>query len=55
MKSLINDKKFLIIMALGVIVYLQHSWLQGFFQDGYLYAAFGKHAAENGHWLVPHL
>lgn len=34
---------------------MQMAWVPGFFHDGYLYAAFGKNAAELGKWLVPHL
>jgi 4-amino-4-deoxy-L-arabinose transferase-like glycosyltransferase len=33
----------------------QNAFLPGFFQDGYLYSAFAKNAAEKGYWLVPHL
>ncbi len=39
----------------GIIVLLQYAWVPGFFQDGYIYAAFGKYAAELGLWLIPHL
>ena len=55
MQKILNDKKFLWILTLGVALYFQMSLVPGFFQDGYLYAAFGKNAAELGHWLVPHL
>lgn len=43
------------LLFLAVVVYLQQAWVPGFFHDGYLYAAFGKHASELGHWLIPHL
>jgi len=43
------------IMGAALVLYLQQAWVQGFFQDGYLYAALGKHAASQGHWLVNHL
>jgi 4-amino-4-deoxy-L-arabinose transferase-like glycosyltransferase len=43
------------LMFLAIVVYLQQAWVPGFFHDGYLYAAFGKHASELGHWLIPHL
>ncbi len=55
MQKIIKDQKFLWILALGAVLYFQMAWVPGFFQDGYLYAAFGKNAAELGHWLVPHL
>ena len=42
-------------MAFSCIAVLQNSWVEGFFFDGYLYSALGKHAAEKGHWLVPSL
>ncbi|OFZ16546.1 MAG: hypothetical protein A2X86_12175 [Bdellovibrionales bacterium GWA2_49_15] len=42
-----------IILLLGAVLYLQHVYVPGFFHDGYLYAALGKHAALKGHWLVP--
>lgn len=42
-------------MGLGAILSMQMSWVPGFFHDGYLYGAFGKNAAELGHWIVPHL
>lgn len=49
------DQTFLFLMGLGIIVSMQMAWTPGFFHDGYLYAAFGKNAAEQGKWLVPHL
>lgn len=42
-------------LTLFTILYLQNAWIPGFFADGYLYAAFGKNAAELGYWLIPHL
>ncbi len=45
---------FLWLLALGLILSLQHAWLPGFFSDGYIYGLFGKNAAEKGFWLVPH-
>tara|TARA_R110002072_G_scaffold1989_3_gene16471 strand:+ start:34055 stop:35476 length:1422 start_codon:yes stop_codon:yes gene_type:complete len=55
MKKYLADNDYLIILCLGIIVFFQMSWVPGFFHDGYLYAAFGKNAAEKGFWLVPHL
>jgi 4-amino-4-deoxy-L-arabinose transferase-like glycosyltransferase len=46
---------FIGVLVLGLIIFAQHSWLPGMFPDGHLYGAFGKHAVEKGHWLVPHL
>jgi 4-amino-4-deoxy-L-arabinose transferase-like glycosyltransferase len=43
------------LIFLAIVLYLQQAWVPGFFHDGYLYAAFGKHASELGHWLIPHL
>ena len=43
------------IMLLSIVILFQQSWVPGFFQDGYLYAALSKNAAEGGHWLVPRL
>lgn len=60
-KELYNDHtkgnyfSLLPLLFLATILYLQQAWVPGFFHDGYLYAAFGKHAAELGHWLIPHL
>lgn len=42
-----------ITLLLGIVIYLQHAYVPGFFHDGYLYAALGKNAAFKGHWLVP--
>ena len=55
MDKLKFDRDLLFISMLGLTLYLQYAWVPGFFHDGYLYAAFGKNAAEYGHWLVPHL
>lgn len=49
------SKTFCLLIVIGLTVWAQHSWVPGFFQDGYLYAAFGKNAAEAGYWLIPHL
>ena len=43
------------LLGAALVIYLQQAWVPGFFQDGYLYAALGKHAASQGHWLVNHL
>ena len=43
------------VLLAALVVTLQHAWVQGFFHDGNLYAAFGKNASLYGHWLVPHL
>ncbi|ATH06731.1 hypothetical protein BIY24_01885 [Halobacteriovorax marinus] len=51
---LLNMNLYLLLI-MSSIIYFQFSWLEGFFQDGYLYAALGKNAAEKGRWLVPHL
>ena len=40
---------------IALTVLFQQSWVPGFFQDGYLYAALSKNAAHQGHWLVPRL
>ncbi|MCO4755774.1 MAG: glycosyltransferase family 39 protein [Bacteriovoracaceae bacterium] len=48
------DLSWLVLM-LAIPLLLQNSWVEGMFYDGHLYAAFGKNAAEKGHWLVPHL
>ncbi len=42
------------LFLFSVVLYCQQSWVPGFFHDGYLYAAFGKNAAQAGHWLIPH-
>ena len=42
-------------LLIALTVLFQQSWVPGFFQDGYLYAALSKNAAEGGHWLVPRL
>lgn len=55
MKKYFKDADLLVLLGLGAIIYFQMAWTQGFFHDGYLYAAFGKNAAESGRWLVPHL
>lgn len=44
-----------IIFLLALILLCQQLWVPGFFHDGYLYAALGKHAHETGNWLVPRL
>lgn len=44
-----------ILLLTLITLYFQHSGVAGFFQDGYLYAAFGKHAAIFDRWLIPHL
>jgi 4-amino-4-deoxy-L-arabinose transferase-like glycosyltransferase len=49
----LNHYDFLIIFFFSVLLF-QHSWVEGFFHDGYLYAELGKNAA-GGLWLVPHL
>ena len=51
----IERKHNLYIYILGAILFMQQSWVPGFFQDGYFYAEMGKNAATLGHWLVPHL
>ena len=43
------------VLLLALVLLFQQSWVPGFFQDGYLYAALSKNAAERGFWLVPHL
>ena len=40
---------------MGLVIYFQNAWVEGFFHDGYLYSALGKHALEKGRWLVPYL
>ena len=42
------------LFFLGVVLYAQHAWVDGFFHDGYLYASLGKNAALLDYWLVPH-
>jgi len=54
-RSIYNDQVALFLLGLGVVVSMQMSWVPGFFHDGYLYASFGKNAAELGKWLVPYL
>ncbi len=44
-----------IIFILALILLCQQIWVPGFFHDGYLYAALGKNAASEGHWLIPKL
>jgi 4-amino-4-deoxy-L-arabinose transferase-like glycosyltransferase len=51
----LSESGYLFVLLLGVTLYFQQAWVPGFFMDGYLYAAFAKHAAELGYWLVPHL
>lgn len=51
----LSESGYLFVLLLGFALYFQQSWVPGFFLDGYLYAAFAKHAAEAGYWLVPHL
>lgn len=55
MSKMRPSRTFYLLAVIGLTIWAQHSWLPGFFQDGYLYAAFGKNAAENGNWLIPHL
>lgn len=50
-ESEVYNLKYIFFAAL--VVFCQHAWVQGFFHDGYLYASFGKNAAELGKWLVP--
>lgn len=42
-----------ILWILAIVLYAQNAWVPGFFQDGYLYASFGKNAALHNKWLVP--
>ena len=49
----LNSWFFIFIGA--IVLYCQQAWVSGFFQDGYLYATFGKNAAMFDFWLVPHL
>ncbi|MFT6069544.1 MAG: 4-amino-4-deoxy-L-arabinose transferase-like glycosyltransferase [Bacteriovoracaceae bacterium] len=51
----LSESGYLFVILFGVALYFQQSWVPGFFLDGYLYAAFAKHGAEGGYWLVPHL
>ena len=46
---------FMPVLVAAIVVYFQHSWVRGFFQDGYLYAAFGKNASDLGYWFISHL
>lgn len=55
LKDLLLDSGFSAIVLLSSILLFQNIWIPGFFQDGYIYAAFGKNAANDGHWLIPHL
>jgi 4-amino-4-deoxy-L-arabinose transferase-like glycosyltransferase len=48
-------KSLAILLFLATIILWQNIALPGFFQDGYLYAAFAKNAVNTGQWLVPHL
>lgn len=48
------NKNILMVFLLLAGFLFNHAWVPGFFHDGYLYAAFGKNAAELGHWLIPH-
>ena len=52
--SAYSDQTFIFLIGLGAVLSMQMSWVPGFFHDGYLYGAFGKNAAELGHWIVPH-
>ncbi len=51
----IYTKHLFFLLAFGVLLTLQMSWVKGFFSDGYLYSVLGKNAAEHGHWLVPQI
>ncbi len=53
--QLINNNKWIYVALVCLVLYFQHSWVPGMFHDGYLYVAFGKNAAERGHWLIPFL
>ena len=55
MDKLSSKKQILLVLGFSLILLFQHSWVEGFFFDGYLYSALGKHAATNGRWLVPFL
>ena len=50
-----NASTHWLILFLALTILFQQSWVPGFFQDGYLYAALSKNAVEGGHWLVPKL
>ncbi|MCR9204656.1 MAG: glycosyltransferase family 39 protein, partial [Halobacteriovoraceae bacterium] len=52
---LIEKRPWIIVLIICLVLYFQNSWVPGMFHDGYLYIAFGKNAAEKGHWLVPFL
>jgi len=54
-KVAFSDNAFLAVFFLATLLFFQNSWVPGFFHDGYLYAAFGKNAAQKGTWLIPHL
>ena len=44
-----------LLFFFGLTLYLGNAWVPGMFFDGHLYMALGKHAAELGYWLIPHL
>lgn len=50
-----NGIPFWAIYVLALVLWAQNAWVAGFFHDGHLYAAFGKHMAQSGNWLVPSL
>lgn len=54
-KEFFFPKSFFFLALLGILLWAQNAWVPGFFQDGYLYAAFGKNAALKNTWLIPHL
>ena len=54
-KSKENFSLIFPLIFIGLVLYLQNAWVPGFFQDGYLYSAFARSAAEDGNWLIPHL
>jgi len=51
--TIFKDQDLLLLLFGCCVLFLQQSWVPGFFQDGYLYAALGKNAAFMGKWLIP--
>jgi 4-amino-4-deoxy-L-arabinose transferase-like glycosyltransferase len=41
-----------IIVLAFIVLLFQHSWLPGFFHDGYLHGSIGQSAIDHGRWLI---
>ena len=54
-KYLTNKSILFFLILFSLVIYTQNAWIEGFFHDGYLYAALGKHAALKGKWIIPFL